>query len=205
MATTGDLSKREKQTDGLTQRGARDGRGFSVIDADDTRVVADEKQIVQKGVVAVVLCVAVNKQEREGKQGRWDESLKPRLAARVHGIPRNAVFSTIRGDIDTVATPGDAEGSGGGRQRKLSEWRAETANVEEEKGGIAGIAGIAGSSKKPTVKEERRGNGLEGDCEKEVIGQLSVRGISALERGSISTRDEPIHPIHVSRWVERSR
>lgn len=186
----------------MTQRGARDGRGFSVIDADDTRVVADEKQIVQKGVVAVVLCVAVNKQEREGKQGRWDESLKPRLAARVHGIPRNAVFSTIRGDIDTVATPGDAEGSGGGRQRKLSEWRAETANVEEEKGGIAGIAG---SSKKPTVKEERRGNGLEGDCEKEVIGQLSVRGISALERGSISTRDEPIHPIHVSRWVERSR
>lgn len=202
MATTGDLSEREKQTGCLTQRGARDGRGFSVIDADDTRVVADEKQIVQKGVVAVVLCVAVNKQEREGKQGRWDESLKPRLAARVHGIPRNAVFSTIRGDIDTVATPGDAEGSGGGRQRKLSEWRAETANVEEEKGSIAGIAG---SGKKPTVKEERRGNGLEGDCEKEVIGQLSMRGISALERGSISTRDEPIHPIHVSRWVERSR
>lgn len=202
MATTGDLSEREKQTDGLTQRGARDRRSFSVIDADDTRVVADEKQIVQKGVVAVVLCVAVNKQEREGKQGRWDECLKPRLAARVHGIPRNAVFSTIRGDIGTVATPGDAEGSGGGGKRKLSEWRAETANVEEEKGGIAGIAG---SSKKPTVKEERRGNGLEGDCEKEVIGQLSVRGISALERGSISTRDEPIHPIHVSRWVERSR
>ena len=202
MATTGDLSKREKQTDGLTQRGARDGRGFSVIDADDTRVVADEKQIVQKGVVAVVLCVAVNKQEREGKQGRWDECLQPRLAARMHGIPRNAVFSTIRGDIGTVATPGDAEGSGGGGQRELSEWRAETANVEEEKGSIAGIAG---SSKKATVKEERRGNGLEGDCEKEVIGQLSVRGISALERGSISTRDEPIHPIHVSRWVERSR
>lgn len=199
MATTGDLSKREKQTDGLTQRGARDRRGFGVIDADDTRVVADEKQIVQKGVVAVVLCVAVNKQEREGKQGRWDESLKPRLAARVHGIPRNAVFSTIGGDSGTVATPGDAEGSGGGGQRELSEWRAETANVEEEKGGIAG------SGKKPTVKEERRGNGLEGDCEKEVIGQLSVRGISALERGSISTRDEPIHPIHVSRWVERSR
>lgn len=202
MATTGDLSEREKQTDGLTQRGARDRRGFSVIDADDTRVVADEKQIVQKGVVAVVLCVAVNKQEREGKQGRWDECLKPRLAARVHGIPRNAVFSTIRGDIGAVATPGDAEGSGGGGQRELSEWRAETANVEEEKGGIAGIAG---SGKKPTVKEERRGNGLEGDCEKEVIGQLSMRGISALERGSISTRDEPIHPIHVSRWVERSR
>ena len=199
MATTGDLSEREKQTDGLTQRGARDRRGFGVIDADDTRVVADEKQIVQKGVVAVVLCVAVNKQEREGKQGRWDECLKPRLTTRVHGIPRNAVFSTIRGDSGTVATPGDAEGSGGGGQRELSEWRAETANVEEEKGGIAG------SGKKPTVKEERRGNGLEGDCEKEVIGQLSVRGISALERGSISTRDEPIHPIHVSRWVERSR
>lgn len=196
MATTGDLSEREKQTGGLTQRGARDGRGFSVIDADDTRVVADEQEIVKKGVVAVVLCVAVNKQEREGKQGRWDESLQPRLAARMHGIPRNAVFSTIRGDIGAVTTPGDADGSGGGGQRELGKWRAETANVEEEKGGTAGTAS---SGKKATVKEERRGNGLEGDCEKEVIGQLSVRGISTLERGSISTRDEPIHPIHVSR------
>lgn len=63
MATTGDLSACEKQTTQPTRSGARDGLGFGVIYAHNPCVVSDNQEIIEKGIAAVVLCVAGNKQE----------------------------------------------------------------------------------------------------------------------------------------------
>lgn len=73
------------------------------------------------------------------------------------GVSSNAVFSTIRCNMRTVAAPGYADGGGGRRKGELCERSAEETRVEEKKGRSAG------DSENARMKEERRVNGLEGD------------------------------------------